>query len=440
MTSPMPLQAHGLSVELGGRPVLSGIDVELRPGEILSVVGPNGSGKTTLLRTLLGLQPSRDGEVQLLGRPVRELRPTARARRAAWMPQEERPSENLSVEEYVSLARFPHIGAFGMEDESDRRAVDDALRDCDLETFRERGVLDLSGGERQRVLFARALAQASPVLVLDEPTSHLDMARQFEVMAYLDRFRTGRPDRAVLVAMHDLNLASRFANRLLWLARGQLVAVGSPSATVTAERIFQVFGVETVVEHREGQVVVFPPRPALAPPSMGGHSLRVHVICGGGSGEEILRALTDAGHSISAGALNLLDSDEVLARELHVSAAVEAPFSRLSDTIRAENRAVMSQAEVVVIAPLYLGPANVANLEDLLGLPGPPTTYLVDGPPLSGRDFTAGAATRLVAELERRGAVHVSGVPRLLELLQATARARGLGEAGASDAPAPRGP
>ncbi len=417
MTTPMPFEARGLSVELSGRPVLSGVDLELRPGEMLAVVGPNGSGKTTLLRTLLGLQDPTAGEVRILGRPARELTPAARARRAAWMPQEERPSENLSVEEFVALARFPHIGPFGLEDESDRRAVDDAIVACDLVTFRERGILDLSGGERQRVLFARALAQASPILVLDEPTSHLDMARQFEVMAYLDRFRRDAGGRAVLLAMHDLNLACRFANRLIWLARGQVAAVGSPRTSVTAERIYQVFGIETVVQTRDGEVVVFPPRPAVEPPPSEHGGRRVHVICGGGSGEEVLAALVGAGHSVSAGALHLLDSDEVLARELHVSAAVEAPFSQLSDPIRTQNRQLLASADVIVVAPLCIGPANLPNLEDAVRLASGRSIYLLDGPPISERDFSGGRGAQLVGELRRLGARGVPDVPTLLKLL-----------------------
>ncbi len=417
MNPSAPLEARSIAVDLGGRRVLAGVDLELREGELLAVIGPNGSGKTTLLRTLLGLQTPSEGQARIQGRPAEELPPTARARRAAWMPQEERPSENLTVEDYVGLARFPHIGAFGLEDASDRRAVETALAACDLGAFRERGVLDLSGGERQRVLFARALAQESPVLVLDEPTSHLDMARQFEVMAYLDWFRRTAPGRAVLVSMHDLNLACRYADRLLWLARGQVAAVGTPRASVTAERIFQVFGVETVVQVREGQIVVFPPRPPTEPPRFGAAGRRVHVICGGGSAEALLPALVEDGHSVSAGALHLLDSDEVLARELHVSCSADAPFSQLSDPVRAENRRLMTSADAIVVAPLAIGPANLPNLEDLRAVASGRRILLLDGQPLPERDFTGGQATRILQELESRGAVHVSGIPALLRML-----------------------
>lgn len=418
MNGASPLEARGLVVQLGGRRVLSGVDVNLREGELLAVVGPNGSGKTTLLRALLGLQVPAEGRVSILGRAASELAPAARARRAAWMPQEERPSENLTVEEYVGLARFPHIGAFGLEDDSDRRAIEQALVACDLTAFRNRGVLDLSGGERQRVLFARALAQASPILVLDEPTSHLDMARQFEVMAYLDRFRRDRPGRAVLVAMHDLNLACRFADRLLWLARGQVAAIGPPRATVTAERIFQVFGVEAVVRTRDGQVVVFPPRPPEEPPRPPSGGRRVHVVCGGGSGEELLTALVEAGYSVSAGVLHLLDSDETLARELHVSTAVESPFSHLSEATRAENRRLMSSADAVVVAPMCIGPANLANLEDVLALPRPRTVLLLEGGSPAERDFTGGEGMRLIGRLETAGAERVASVRTVLERLR----------------------
>ncbi|EQD36707.1 iron compound ABC transporter, ATP-binding protein, partial [mine drainage metagenome] len=188
-----PLHFQDVTVELGGRSVLREISFALRPGEVLALVGPNGSGKTTLLRTAQGLVRPLSGEVRLFQRPVERWSFRERARLVAWVPQGEEPYENFTVEEFVTLGRYPTLGPFLPEGEADRQAVNDALREADLEPLRGSGILRISSGERQRALYARALAQGAPLLFLDEPTSHLDMAHQLEVFEQLDRFVSRGP-------------------------------------------------------------------------------------------------------------------------------------------------------------------------------------------------------------------------------------------------------
>lgn len=420
MSEPAPVEVEGISVSLDGRTVLADISLSVKPGEILALVGPNGSGKTTLLRSILGLQPLGGGRVLIRGSPVQALDPRARARRAAWVPQDEALSENLSVEEYVGLARFPHVGAFGLEDQTDRTAVEEALRESDLLPFRRRGVLDISGGERQRVMFARALAQQAPIMVLDEPTSHLDMARQLELLDHLDKFRHQGTGRAVLVALHDLNLACRYADRILWLARGQAQALGPPAETVTASRVFQVFGVEAEVHQRGGRVFVFPPRAVPPPAPLPVHGRkRVHVVAGGGSGIALLRGLVSQGHSVSAGVLPLLDTDEEVCRELDVAVAHEAPFTSLTEASRQENRGLLGTADVIVVAPFMVGPGNLGNLQDLLAGGLPPKVIVLDPVGFPSRDHTGGAAVEVLRHLQKDGASTEADVPSVLKRLSA---------------------
>jgi iron complex transport system ATP-binding protein len=417
------LHWENVTVELGGRPVLNGVSFDLFPGEVLALVGPNGSGKTTLLRTALGLVRPRTGRVELFGRPVERWSFRERALRVAWVPQGEEPYEDFTVEEFVGLGRYPGLGPFAPEGETDRRAVMDALREADLEPLRDRGVLRISSGERQRALYARALAQGAPLLFLDEPTSHLDMAHQLEVFEQLDRFVARGPGSAAMISVHDLNLACRFADRMLWLSRGRVVALGSPGETTTRERIREVFGVEMEVEQRAGRPVVLPPPAWSDPPPRDPGALRVHLVAGGGSGEGILGALLRQGYQVTGAPVHILDSDEEAFRRGNVPAPVVPPFAPLTDRSRELHRRLLSTAQAIVVAPLVVGPGNLANLTDLRPFVAAVPTFLVGGSPgPSGRDFTSGEGERAYGELVQGGAIEVAGTPDLMALLAARAR------------------
>jgi iron complex transport system ATP-binding protein len=416
-TGPAPLQVESLTVKLSGRIVLKDASLTVGQGEFLAVVGPNGAGKTTLLRAILGLVQPVSGRVLVQGTPVSELSTRARARRMAWVPQQEVATDDLPVEDFVSLGRYPYQGSYSPVSEEDKRAVELALTEASMQSFRNRGILELSGGERQRALYARALAQGAPILILDEPTSHLDVAYQLEVLGKLSAFRAGGRGRAVIASMHDLNMASRFADRILWLAHGRCITVGPPEMTVTSDRVFEVFGVESVIHHRGDHVFVLPPEHRPAPPTREEGSKRVHVVCGGGSGRDIMRELLLRGYLVTAGALNLLDSDEEFCQSENLTMAVEDPFTPLSEGVRSRHRDLIAAAEVVVIAPFAVGEGNLANLIDPLGYVAARPTFLMGGPPEKGRDFTGGLAGRAYGDLLRAGATEVAGLAELCEAL-----------------------
>jgi len=410
---------EALDVELGGREILHEISFEVREGEIVALVGPNGSGKTTLLRTLLGLLPAKKGRVLLYGREVARLHPRDRARLAAWMPQQEDPASNLTVFDYVSLGRYPHQGPLAPAISHDRQVVWQALRQAQLLPFAGRGILELSGGERQRALYARALAQEAPLLVLDEPTSHLDIAHQLEVLQNLSRFRRSAPGRAVLVSLHDLNLACRFADRLVWLRGGRLVAAGPPADTVSPDRVRVVFGVDVDVERRNGHAYVFPPRDRwrFQAPSFAGPL--VHVIAGGGTGQRLLKLLVEEGFRVTAGVLHLLDSDAILCEDLGVPTILEAPFSPLTERSREMLREALDHADAVVLTAFPVGAGNVGNLEELEAARTPGLrVFLMAGPSEQERDFAQGRGTALLRSLRSRGAEEVGSEVDLLGRLR----------------------
>jgi iron complex transport system ATP-binding protein len=239
------LDARDLSVSLDGRPVLHGLTFRVGAGERLALVGPNGAGKTTLLRAVAGLVPY-GGHLALDGREVRDWRPRERARAVALVRQQAEWSVDFTAEEIVALGRAPHLGWTERLRAADRERVAAALGALDLAALADRPVTHLSGGEQQRVMLAQALAQDAPLLLLDEPTAHLDVRHQLEhVTRVHDLAEAGR---TVVAAVHDLELAARSAVRLLVLADGHVVADGPPAEVLTPDTLRRAFGVEAEVE------------------------------------------------------------------------------------------------------------------------------------------------------------------------------------------------
>ena len=238
------LSAEDLSVQLGGAVVVERANLALRAGELTALVGPNGAGKTTLVRALAGLIPA-DGRIVLDGRPLADTAPRERARRIAYLPQGNTFHWPLSVAAIIRLGRTPHGDPFSRPTDADRAAVQRALSATGTEAFAERAVTTLSGGERARVALARALATEAAVLLVDEPTVSLDPRHQLVVMGLLrDAARAGG---AVLAVVHDLALAARFADRVLVMDRGRLIADAPPGEALSAARIADTFGVDAVI-------------------------------------------------------------------------------------------------------------------------------------------------------------------------------------------------
>jgi iron complex transport system ATP-binding protein len=252
------LALEALSVELGKTRVLEGVDAEVGRGEWIALIGPNGAGKSTLLRAVAGLVGYR-GSVALDGDEVSRLPRRELARRLAFVPQAPLLPPGMRVREYVLLGRTPYIGAFASEGTRDLDAARHALRRLDLEPLAERPLATLSGGEQQRAVLARALAQEAPFLLLDEPTSSLDIGRQQQVFELVATLRE-MGDLTVLSAMHDLTLAGQYADRLILLSRGRLVAAGPPHEIATEAHVAEHYGADVRVVDADGTVAVIPIR------------------------------------------------------------------------------------------------------------------------------------------------------------------------------------
>lgn len=239
------LAARHLVVGYGEDPVVKRLGLRFPPGRFTVIVGPNACGKSTLLKALARLLPARDGAALLDGRPVGEYRAKEFARRLTLLPQAVPVPEGITVVDLVSRGRFPHQGMLRQWSREDERAVSRALAATGTHHLADRVVEDLSGGQRQRVLVAMSLAQETELLLLDEPTTYLDITHQIEVLELCREMR--QSGRTVVAVLHDLQMAARYADHLVALRDGELVAQGSPEEVVTPELIEATFGLRARV-------------------------------------------------------------------------------------------------------------------------------------------------------------------------------------------------
>ena len=248
------VSVRSLEVTLDGTQVLRGVDLVASKGEWVNIIGPNGAGKTTLLRALLGLVPF-NGEIDIDGLSDRRRR-AARARKLAYVPQTPVIPPGVLVADYVLLGRTPHRSVFAAQTANDRKIAAEVLNRLDLGGFGDRSVQSLSGGERQRAVMARALAQQADVLLLDEPTTALDLGHQQDVLELVDALRRER-GLTVIATLHDLTLAARYGDRIAILARGRVAETGPPAEVLTVRNIAAYFGASVrIVDDPEGPVIV----------------------------------------------------------------------------------------------------------------------------------------------------------------------------------------
>ncbi len=385
--APDALAFEDVSFAYERRAAVRQVTLRVAQGEMLALLGPNGAGKSTLLKLAAGvLRPDR-GRVCVRGDDVRRLGRREIARRVAVVPQEFSVQFAYTVRQVVEMGRTPHAGPFGAlgsgERAADRAAVQTALEVAHAAEIGERVFNELSGGERQRVLVALALAQDAGIVLLDEPTAHLDIKHQIEVLDLLRRLNAER-GLTVIAALHDLNLAARYFPRLVLFDRG-VVADGPPARVLESELLSAVYEtpVRVGILRGETHLSVLPPGVVVETvgPRSTGAATPVHVLAGGGSGEIVMRALADAGIGFGAGPLNIGDSDYALAQRLATEVIAEPPYAPVSSASLLALEQRLASAEVIVCCPAPLGPGNIAAFEAALAAAhaGTPTVVLEPG-------------------------------------------------------------
>jgi iron complex transport system ATP-binding protein len=400
------LRLAGVTAGYGREPAVLEVSLSVRPGEVVGLVGPNGSGKTTIVRVASrSLRPSA-GSVALAGRDPYRMPAREAARLVAVVPQDVQPAFSYSVLEMVLMGRTPYLSAWGGGGPQDWSRAREAMASTQIQHLADRPVGELSGGERQRVILAQALAQDAPILLLDEPTTHLDLRHVVDLLGIV-RGLAARGGKAVLAIVHDLNLAAATCDRLVVMHGGRVVAEGGPDEILTGELLRAVWGVdaEVVADHVTGRPSVRLAPAATVEPSLG---RRAHVVGGAGRASPLLRRLAEAGFDVSVGVLHGSDTDAAVAERLNLVRVSVPPFSTIDEESAAACRALMLAAEVLVVCDAPFGPGNVANLRLALGAARAGVrTVLLEQIPIAERDFTDGEATELwmalreVAEVAR---------------------------------------
>lgn len=402
-------------------PVLKGIHLRLLRGEMVGLLGPNGSGKSTLLRVLSGVLKPQKGQVWLEGRLLSHLRAKEVAQKLAFVPQREEVAFGFTAWEVVLLGRAPYIGWWGKERATDLQATRRAMERTDSLCLSERAFSTLSGGERQRVVLARGLAQETPLLLLDEPLTHLDVAHQVGTLSLLRQLNR-EEGLTVLAALHDINLASEFCDRLIVLRQGQIVADGTPSEVITPALLARVFGLDAWVRVNPatGRPHVLP-RTLQHVEAQAGNGRRVHIVCGGGTGAAWIGALARTGWHLSVGVLHLLDSDEEIAQELGAEVITEAPFTPLSPESLSLLRDALTKAEAILVAPVAFGHGNLANLQAVEEAQRMGKRVLLADCNWQERDFTGGQAMQMIERLIANGAQAVASPEEAIAVLETLA-------------------
>jgi iron complex transport system ATP-binding protein len=254
------LEIRSLSVGYGERRVLHDLNLDLLSGQILGVIGPNGAGKSTLIRTLSGILTPQTGQVRVAGRWLGQLSHAERARLIAVVPQATHLPPAFTAWETVLMGRTPYLNWLGQTSAHDEEIVRQAMLHTDTLELAERRVGELSGGEQQRLLLARALAQAAPLLLMDEPTAHLDLQYQYSLLDQVRDLAT-QGKLAVLIVLHDLNLVARYADQVALLVKGELRALGTPRQVLTSDLLSQAYHtpLEVLALGHNGQPFVMPP-------------------------------------------------------------------------------------------------------------------------------------------------------------------------------------
>lgn len=414
--SNMVFKVHGVECSYGSHQVLKGVNFEVAPGSFLGIIGPNAAGKSTLLKTITAALKPTQGVVYFQGKDLNKLSRRDIAKQVAVVPQDTEVNFPFTVLEVVMMGRHPHLGRFDQESEQDFEIVRQAMESAHCWHLRDRNALELSGGERQKVILARALAQEPQIILLDEPIAHLDLSAQLEVLNLLKdmNFNHGV---TVIAILHDLNLAAQFSKQLIMLKQGKIFKAGTPEEVLTPENIKGVYNTDVlVIKHPLTGVPQIVILPATGEFSVSSSLPRVHLICGGGVGGALMGQLSRLGCRVSAGVINIQDTDWDVGHALGIEVVEEKPFSSISSQSYEANLQMAMKADAVFLLETPFGRGNIYNaqvLEPLLA-DGKPC-YFVDAEHLPERDYTGGDVVQCISMLKKQG-LHL--LPDQLSVLQ----------------------
>ena len=402
------LRFENVTVQYDKHTVLRDFSCDVTKGEFVSLIGPNGSGKSTMVNAVMGTVPLAGGEIYLGGKNNREYTAKERSRFAAVVPQYFTTGFGFRVRDVVMMGRNPYLRRLQSETPQDIAIVEESLRLTNTYHLKDRKITSLSGGERQRVVIAGALAQKPKLLILDEPTNHLDIHHNLEIMQLIKELNQ-QDGITVFAVLHDINMAARFSDRIILLNEGEQVKTGSVREVICEETLKPVYQIDMVVRNNRltDSLEVVPLRMNKEKVSFDGK--RVHVVCGGGSGEIYLEELRNRGYRLSCGVVNIGDSDYEVCQSLDIQMVQEKPYSDISEEAYRENLHLIAESEVVILTDVAIGRGNLRNVEALNEAKGKILFIKSEN-----RDYTHGAASRILDKLITQGRAEILEKQELL--------------------------
>ncbi len=397
------LHAHEVSAGYGTTDIIEQISCSFSSGIFTGIIGPNGSGKTTLLRALSRALPC-SGLLTLNDKPVSTYTAAELGMALGFVPQDENRPFSYSVLQVVLMARYLRTSRFASHTPADYEQCRTALRQTGTDNLEDRSIKTLSGGEWQRVLIARALAQDTRVLLLDEPTSHLDLGHQSEILTLLRHLSDNGS--TIIAVFHDLNLAALFCDRLILIRDGRVACDGTPSQVLTPQTIREAYDADVVTaRHPATGRTYLMPMTGTDRTKPQRTSEMVHVICGGGTGSDLLHFLTRRSFSLSTGILATNDSDHAAATALDIPCIALPPFTPMSGEALDELATSLSRASNVIVTHHPIGAGNLPVILALREIdPEKIILHIPDGTNLTSCDFSGGVAARILEEIRVTGA------------------------------------
>ena len=411
----MLLQIEDVDFYYESSKILNKITFQVKKGEILGVMGPNGSGKTTLLRCISNVLTPVHGTVLIDRQHVTSLTRKEIAQTIGVVPQSSHIDFAFTAFEIVMMGRTPHIGRFGRESVKDYEIARKAMQKTDTLHLSDRLFDELSGGEKQRVIVARALCQQPRILLLDEPTIHLDMGCQFEIMDLVKELCT-QEDMVVVTVLHDLNLAAQYCDNIILLDSGAIVSAGPPNNVLTPENIKKTYDIHVLVgRHPLTNAPFITP---YKPPKMD-KAITIHVVCGGGSGSHLMSLLSYKSFTITAGVLNVLDSDFETAKTLNIEVVGEIPFSQIGEESEKMNIDLVKKADIIVLTDFPVGFGNLKNIEVVeKALDMHKLVIVINMTSIEEKDFADGLLKEYLTRLKGKGALFVRNIEEALRTIE----------------------
>lgn len=389
------IELKNITLKYGDYEVLRDISFNIKKGEFTSIIGPNGAGKSTVLKAIMKNIELASGDISIKGKSIKNITHKEKACIIGFVPQEFNISFDFTVYDIVAMGRNPYIAKFKKSKFDDKKIIEESLQKTNTYEFKDKYFNSLSGGEKQRVIIARALAQQPEILILDEATSSLDIHHQLDILELIHSLN--REDGlTVLTIMHDLNLASRFSDKIVLLSKNGVIKFGTPSEVIDEQVLKNVYDMDMVV--RENKLLSYTEIiPLRIRKSKEEKNIHVHIICGGGTGEYIIQKLYSERYKISCGILIEGDSDLDICRSLNLDYVVEYPFSKFSEESIAKNKEYIDNSDVIIVTDVAIGYGNFDNIKLIENIRDKKIIILHS----VNRDFVNGEYEKILTELTK---------------------------------------